>query len=102
MIVNIYGVVGSLLEGIGFDGELTLTVSWFSILVSIAISVLTIFISTYIPARRASKITAIDAIRQTHDVKLTKRKVRTLPFIRKIFGVEAEIANCFKKHLNQY
>ncbi len=56
-----------------------------------AISILTIFISTYIPAQRASKISAIDAIRQTQDIKLSGKTVKTSKIVRKIFGLEAEI-----------
>ena len=52
---------------------------------------LTIFISTYFPAKKASKISAIDAIRQTTDVKLTGKAVKTSKLVRKLFGIEAEI-----------
>lgn len=62
------------------------------IIAAIAVSILTIFISIYIPAKRASKISPIDAIRQTRDVKLTGRKVKTSKLTRKIFGIEADIA----------
>lgn len=63
-----------------------------SLLVAVAIASLTIFISTYIPARRASRITAIDAIRQTQDVKLSSKAVKTNKLVRKLFGVEADIS----------
>lgn len=62
-----------------------------TLLVTVLISVMTIFISCYLPARRASKISAIDAIRQTQDVRLTSKNVKTSPFVRRIFGLEAEI-----------
>jgi putative ABC transport system permease protein len=62
-----------------------------SILAACAISIITIFISTYLPARRASKVSAIDAIRQSQDVKLTGKAVKTSKLIRKVFGMEAEI-----------
>jgi putative ABC transport system permease protein len=62
-----------------------------SILAACAISIVTIFISTYLPARRASKVSAIDAIRQSQDVKLTGKAVKTSKLVRKIFGMEAEI-----------
>ena len=68
-----------------------MVVTGYSILVACAISILTIFISTYLPARKASKISAIDAIRQTQDVKLSRKAVKTSKLIRKIFGMEAEI-----------
>lgn len=80
------------LQGIMHTGEkLTVVISTPAILLSIAVSILTIFISTYIPARRASKITAIDAIRQSDDIKLSNKAVKTSKLTRKLFGVEAEI-----------
>ncbi|WP_062350338.1 ABC transporter permease [Bacillus kwashiorkori] len=71
--------------------RLKLTITPVSIIIAVLLSALTIFISTYIPAKRASKITAIDAIRQSKDVKLTSRAVKTSKLVRKIFGIEAEI-----------
>ncbi|NMA67544.1 MAG: FtsX-like permease family protein [Clostridiaceae bacterium] len=62
-----------------------------SIIVSVIVSIITILISTYIPARRASNISAIDAIRQTADIKITRRQVKTSWLTRKIFGIEGEI-----------
>ncbi|MBM7685757.1 FtsX-like permease family protein [Defluviitalea raffinosedens] len=62
-----------------------------SILITVIISALTIFISTYIPARRASNVSAIDAIRQVTDVKLTSKEVKTSKLTRKIFGIEGDL-----------
>lgn len=62
-----------------------------TLLLTVLISSVTIFISCYLPARRASKISAIDAIRQTQDVRLTSKNVKTSKFVRRIFGLEAEI-----------
>jgi putative ABC transport system permease protein len=62
-----------------------------SILVAFLVSSLTILISTYIPARRASNVSAIDAIRQTTDVKVTRRQIKTSKLTRKIFGIEGEL-----------
>ncbi|TGE35708.1 ABC transporter permease [Desulfosporosinus fructosivorans] len=70
---------------------LTVSVTPLSILIACVISMMTIFISAYLPARKASKISAIDAIRQTADVKLTGKAVKTSKFISKLFGIEAEI-----------
>ncbi|WP_391572439.1 ABC transporter permease [Cohnella sp.] len=71
--------------------KLALAVTPLSLLISCAVSMLTILISTYLPAVKASKISAMDAIRQTSDVKLTVKSVKTSKFIRKLFGIEAEI-----------
>ncbi|WP_269317757.1 ABC transporter permease [Exiguobacterium sp. KJ 601] len=62
-----------------------------TLLLTLFISSVTIFISCYLPARRASKISAIDAIRQTQDVRLTSKQVKTSKLVRRLFGLEAEI-----------
>jgi putative ABC transport system permease protein len=84
--------INTYLEGaLGSTETLMVVVTPLSIFVSCIISIVTIFISTYLPARRASKVSAIDAIRQTQDVKLSGSAVKTSKFVRKIFGIEAEI-----------
>ncbi|MGE8205924.1 ABC transporter permease [Heyndrickxia sp. NPDC080065] len=70
--------------------DLKIMVTPLSIFITCAISLLTIFISTYLPALKASRISAMDAIRQTNDVKLTSKAVKTSKFVRKVFGIEAE------------
>lgn len=78
-------------NALGVTEKLELVVTPASILIACAISIVTIFISTYIPAQKASKISAIDAIRQTQDIKLSKKTVKTSRLVRKVFGLEAEI-----------
>ncbi len=56
-------------------------------------SVLTIFISSFIPALKASRITAIEAIRQSSTVRLRAWKLKVLPFVKLIFGYEGELAS---------
>ena len=72
--------------------ELTLSVSLPSVIAAIIVSIITILISAYIPARRAKKISAMDAVRQTADIKLTARTVKTSVLTRKLFGIEGDIA----------
>ncbi|MEK4564122.1 FtsX-like permease family protein [Alkalihalobacillus sp. FSL R5-0424] len=84
-------VINPMLDSIGLEQQLSLTVTPYSILVTILLSALTIFISTWFPALRASRITALDAIRQTHDIKLKNKSVRTSKFVRRLFGIEAEL-----------
>lgn len=66
--------------------------SFMSILFTIFFSVLTIFLSCWIPSKRASHITPLDAIRQTKDIKLTRRTVKTSKLSRFIFGLEGDLA----------
>jgi putative ABC transport system permease protein len=92
--------INSLIQGaLGISERLMVKVTPLSILAACLVSIVTIFISSYIPARKVSKITAIDAIRQTTDIKLTKKSVKTSRLIRKLFGIEAEIG---LKNLKRY
>ena len=76
----------------GSGTELNVVVNGSVIIWTVVFSVLTIFLSAYFPAKRASKISAIDAIRQSKDVKITSKNVKTMGITRKIFGFEGELA----------
>ncbi|GMX60307.1 FtsX-like permease family protein [Paenibacillus elgii] len=83
--------INSMLEAaIGVTEKLTLVVTPSSLAMTCLISIVTIFISTYLPAQKASKISAIDAIRQTTDIKLTGKTVKTSKLTQRLFGIEAE------------
>lgn len=84
--------MNTMIEGSLWTSEkLRLIVTPLSLLIACLVSMLTIFVSTYLPAIKASKVSAMDAIRQTTDVKLTAKAVRTSRIIRRLFGIEAEI-----------
>ncbi len=70
-----------------------------SVITAFVVSALTILISTYIPARKASNVSAIDAIRQVSDVKISRRQVKTSRLTRMIFGMEGELG---LKNLKRY
>lgn len=91
MAITFWFINSMIQDAFGVTEKLTVTITPGSLLVACAVSIITIFISTYLPARRASRISAIDAIRQTSDVKLTGKVVKTSKLVRKLFGVEAEI-----------
>lgn len=91
--INItFKFINSMLKGaLGLTENLKLVVLPITILTAIMVSIITILISTYIPAKRASNISAIDAIRQTSDVKIKGKEVKTSKLTRKIFGIEGEL-----------
>lgn len=76
----------------GVATGLIVKMNGWTILISAAISLITIFLSVWWPAKRASKVSAIDAIRQTQDVKMSTKQVKTTKLVRKLFGIEADIA----------
>ena len=59
---------------------------------TVVIAATTVFVSILLPSLRAAKAMPLDAIRQSYDIKLTKKKMRPHPIFRKIFGFESELA----------
>ncbi len=59
----------------------------------ILFSALTIFISSFVPAMKASRISAIEAIRQSNTIRLRSWKLKVLPFVKLFFGYEGELAS---------
>ena len=66
--------------------------SWSAIVISIIVSVVTIWLSCRRSAKKASKITPIEAIRSSEDVKLKAKKIKCPKIITKIFKTGGEIA----------
>ncbi len=98
MILGI-GIMGTAFWALGAyivnftDGvPLRLMVTPWALAAALLFSALTILVSTIRPALRASRMAPIDAIRQTHDIKITRRAVKTSRLTRFVFGFEAELA----------
>lgn len=87
-------VVMEILKGTSFNGEieLKLYVSVEAILIAVVVAIFMIYISSLIPAKKAKKVSPMEAIRETKDTKLEARKLRTSKFFQKVFGIEGEIA----------
>ncbi len=62
------------------------------ILLSIALAVITIYLSVISAARKSSKISPIEAIRNNNEIKINPKKLKTPKIIGKLFGVGGEIA----------
>lgn len=97
------GIVLAIVNGIINSGttplidnfELQLTISWGAIIVAIIVSIVMIIISLIRPSYRAGKISPIDAIRESSDVKIKKnrkRKNKEYKLTKKLFGIEGVIA----------
>lgn len=87
--------------------QMKLYVSWPAILTAALTAFVTVLISAWIPARRAAKITPVEAIRQVKDVrKKAERKnctVRKSGNANRLFGLSARIAaKHFARDRKQY
>jgi len=93
------GIANHMLQGLNNnnvldDAELVFNfvLAWQAVLASIVISFVTVFLSAWLPARKAAKIAAVDAIRGVDEIKISAKKMRTSFITRKIFGFEGELA----------
>lgn len=114
MIANVLGMpspgrhgyeAARLIHALGPAGEVSLKLhaSFAALAIAIGISLLTILISAYIPVRRAVKVSAIDAIRQTDDISIRPGKVRTSWVTKKLFGFEGMLATKnYKRNRKKY
>ena len=100
----IFGILGAYI-GIGcvvlvinnlisdmLDYKLYLVTNPLFIIIPVIFMIVVIGVSAFIPSRKASKVSPIEAIRQNDDIKINKKKIRTSKLINKLFGVEGEIA----------
>lgn len=77
----------------GDNVKLSIVVPLWVILCIIFVSAFTIFISAMIPAKKASSVTPIAALKQSDEIKLKSKKLKSSKLIRAIFGYEGELAN---------
>lgn len=84
-------IVNSMLPNV-FQFPLALSIYLNFVIIPVIFMILVIIFSAFIPALRASKITPIEAIRQNDDIKINRKKVKAPKWVRKLFGIEGEIA----------
>ncbi len=82
-------IVNSLLA-MNLNTEMIFSVSYEAIVISVLLSLVTIYLSCISSAYKASKITEIEAIRSSSEIKY--KKIKAPKFIKKIFGVSALIS----------
>ena len=73
--------------------ELIFSFSWIAIIFATILAFVTIYLSARKSAKRASKIAPIVAIRNSEDIKIKAKKIKTPKIIKKVFGIGGEIAH---------
>ena len=74
------------------DVALRLCVSWQSLAAAAALALGTVLLSAWVPSRRAMRVPAMEAIRQTGDVAVTGRPVRAGRLTYRLFGLPGLLA----------
>ena len=85
-------VLNNLIKNIVEDVAFIYSLPVLAIIFSIILGTITIYFSCRSSARRASKVSPIDAIRSSEDIKIKGKKVKSPKIIKKIFGVGGDIA----------
>ncbi len=95
-------IIGNKLQKItDFSIPMKVTVSPIAILTAVVIALLTVLISAWIPSKRATKVSAVEAIRQNRDVNIKGRNVKTSPLTYKLFGLPGVLASKHYKRSRQ-
>lgn len=83
--------------------SLTLVISIPVLIIAAVISLITILISAYLPARKAANTPVMECIRQTKEVKIHSKDVKTSKFSKRIYGLEGILAlKSFKRNKRRY
>ena len=100
----VLSVVADNFQDIIYSGAaLTLTVSVPAIICAAAVSIVTILISAYIPAKRACSMPVMECIRQTNEIKVEAKAVKISRLEQHLYGLEGNLAlKNFKRNKKRY
>ena len=85
------------------DISMRLCVSWQAVVIAAVIALVTVLISAWIPSKRATRVSAVEAIRQSMDIKVSGRPVRTSKLAYKLFGLPGVLAGKhYKRNRKKY
>lgn len=86
-------IIGLLKADIPVFSDMEITISKTVFIISTIIGLVTVFLSAIGPAKRAGKVSPLEAVRNTGDLKKESfKKVKSSLLVRRILGVEGEIA----------
>ena len=95
--------VGDKFRAMGFPIDMKLSVSPAAIIIAVIVALITVLISAWIPSKRATKVSAVEAIRQNLDVNAKGKNVKTSKLTYKLFGLPGVLANKhYKRNKKKY
>ena len=115
LMVSVIGIPLGILSGIGGIGVTLLIigsrfslffdypipmgvhVSPMAVIIAVIIALVTVMISAWIPSKRATKVSAVEAIRQNVDINVKGRQVKTSKLTYKLFGLPGTLASKYYK-----
>ena len=88
IIISNYLLPELLMAGV----ELKFYISFIAIVAAILLGIITIYLSAFRAARKASLVSPIDSIRNSAELKIKAKNVKSPKYIKKIFGMGGEIS----------
>ncbi len=88
IIISNYYIKDMLASGL----KLYYSFSIIAILIAIILGIITIYFSAFRSARRAANISLIDSIRNSSNIKINPKKIKSPKIIKKLFGMGGEIS----------
>ena len=88
IIVSNYYLKQMLATGIKLEFIFSLT----AVVISIILGIVTLYFSAFRSAKRASKVSPIESIRNSANIKIKSKKLKSPKFIKKLFGMGGEIS----------
>ena len=86
-------LIGHRFAGIGsFHEPLRVCVTWESVAIAIGVALLTVLLSAWIPSKRATRVSAVEAIRLNRDIRAKNKPSKTSWLTYKLFGLPGVLA----------
>ena len=86
LVIAVRGALSGILDIVVFK------ITLLPILISIILGIVTVYLSCLSAARKAKKITPLEAIKSSNDIKIKSKKIKSPKIIKKIFDVGGVIA----------
>lgn len=86
LVIAVRGALSGILDIVVFK------ITLLPILISIILGIVTVYLSCLSAVRKAKKITPLEAIKSSNDIKIKSKKIKSPKIIKKIFGVGGVIA----------